>query len=76
MDLGGTFEEYYGHYPSPTAPSTTLEDPSNWEVRNCVVRDESYLVKDFEEIGFRDVVCHVGRDPYCHQKSYYIWGRK
>tara|TARA_R110000824_G_scaffold211022_5_gene396905 strand:+ start:2398 stop:3165 length:768 start_codon:yes stop_codon:yes gene_type:complete len=76
MDLGGTYEEYYGHYPPPTAAPAILENPSNWEVRNCMVRDENYLIKDFEEIGFKDVVCHTGRDLYCHQKSYYVWGRK
>tara|TARA_R110002110_G_scaffold203787_2_gene414978 strand:- start:5001 stop:5738 length:738 start_codon:yes stop_codon:yes gene_type:complete len=73
MDLGGLYEEYYGHYPPPPRAH---EINLHFELKNCVVRDENYLIKDFEEIGFKNVICNTGIDPFCKQKSYYVWAKK
>jgi 2-polyprenyl-3-methyl-5-hydroxy-6-metoxy-1,4-benzoquinol methylase len=53
------------------------EDYSNCEaLLNCTVGDESYLIKDFEEIGFKNVEVFTGTDPFCTKKSYYVRGKK
>ena len=41
---------------------------------NCRVENSSYLERDFHEIGFKNIKCFVGVDPYANKKSYYIQG--
>jgi len=66
-------EEYYAHYPPP---ASALCDSTRWSLRNCRVINKDYLIKDFEEIGFKDVECHEGVCSVGKQKSYYVWGTK
>jgi len=84
LDNSGRAAPYYENYPismapaedAPRASRTSFNLSPSWAMKNCVVRDENYLIMDFEEIGFRDVVCHTGTDPYSGKKSYYVWGSK
>lgn len=44
--------------------------------QNCVVENPDYLIKDFEEIGFKNVTCQVGKDYFTRGNTYYIKGNK
>jgi SAM-dependent methyltransferase len=63
MDLGQSVD-YYSNY-------------SGNLMLNCRVENPSFLVKDFEEIGFKNVTCEVGKDFFNPSiKTYYIKGTK
>ena len=44
--------------------------------KNCRVDNPEFLIKDFENIGFKNVTCEVGVDYFLKVKSYYIKGLK
>jgi ubiquinone/menaquinone biosynthesis C-methylase UbiE len=68
MDLGASVP-YYHNYPSPGSTG-------EYGLLNCRVENSSYLERDFHEIGFKNIKCFVGVDPYANKKSYYIQGVK
>lgn len=68
MDLGGSVS-YYDEYPSPGSLG-------NYDLLNCRVEDSKFLTKDLNEIGFKNVQCFVGIDPFANKKSYYVLGTK
>jgi len=75
MDLAGEAVEYHGCYPPI---NTTPEDfgIDKFNLLNCVVENKNYIIKDLEQIGFREVTCFVGEDKYSHRPSYYVRGIK
>jgi SAM-dependent methyltransferase len=44
--------------------------------KNCRVENKSYLIDDFNKIGFKEVSCATGNDPFTGQNTYYIKGTK
>lgn len=46
------------------------------DFKNCRVDNSEFLIKDFKEIGFKDVTCEVGKDYFLSVNSYYIKGVK
>jgi hypothetical protein len=62
------------HYLDMTISSKYYEDSDIYQ--NCVVENPQYLIDDFEKIGFKNITCDTGRDPFTGQRTYYIKGYK
>ena len=48
----------------------------DFKILNCRVENKNNLIEDFKDIGFKDIYCYVGIDPYALKTSYYIRGIK
>jgi hypothetical protein len=55
--------------------SSTYYEESN-TYQNCRVLDPQFLINDFEKIGFKNITCDTGTDPFTGQRTYYIKGYK
>jgi 2-polyprenyl-3-methyl-5-hydroxy-6-metoxy-1,4-benzoquinol methylase len=62
------------HYLDMTISSKYYEDSDAYQ--NCVVENPQYLIDDFKKIGFKDITCDTGTDPFTSQRTYYIKGYK
>tara|TARA_B100000212_G_scaffold342432_1_gene329543 strand:+ start:2258 stop:3061 length:804 start_codon:yes stop_codon:yes gene_type:complete len=88
MDLNDSVA-YYDEYPTDVSEVVLAEetgkkvksglitfDEHNLHLFNCRVEDESFLVKDFTEIGFINIGCVKTIDPYSNKQDYYMFARK
>ena len=62
MDLDES-EPYNSIYPG---------DNQSLVSKNCRVENANFLINDFYALGFKDVNCFVGIDPFAHKPSYYV----
>ena len=62
------------HYLDMNHSSFYHEESNTYQ--NCRVENPQYLINDFEKIGFKNVTCDTGRDPFTGQTTYYIKGYK
>jgi SAM-dependent methyltransferase len=67
--------EYFYCYPpvDTEPPELGMEE---FALLNCVVEDKENIINDFLALGFKDVVCHTGKDVGTGNCSYYAWGLK
>jgi 2-polyprenyl-3-methyl-5-hydroxy-6-metoxy-1,4-benzoquinol methylase len=62
------------HYLDMDHSSAYYEESNTYQ--NCRVENKQFLIEDFIKIGFKDVYCETGIDPFTGQKTYYIKGTK
>ena len=62
------------HYLDMGYSSTYYEESNTYQ--NCRVSDPKFLINDFQKIGFKDITCDTGKDPFTNQRTYYIKGKK
>jgi 2-polyprenyl-3-methyl-5-hydroxy-6-metoxy-1,4-benzoquinol methylase len=62
------------HYLDMDRSSAYYEESNTYQ--NCRVENKQFLIDDFIKIGFKDVSCETGIDPFTSQKTYYIKGTK
>ena len=62
------------HYLDMDYSSTYYEESNTYQ--NCRVLDPQFLINDFEKIGFKNITCDTGIDPFTGQRTYYIKGYK
>lgn len=62
------------HYLDLTISNTYYEDLNVYQ--NCRVENPEYLIQDFSKIGFVNISCVTGIDPFTGLKTYYIKGNK
>jgi hypothetical protein len=62
------------HYLDMGYSSTYYEESNTYQ--NCRVEDPQFLINDFEKIGFKNITCDTGIDPFTGQRTYYIKGYK
>ena len=62
------------HYLDMDQSSPYYEESNTYQ--NCRVENSQYLINDFEKIGFKNVICDIGTDPFTGQRTHYIKGYK
>jgi ubiquinone/menaquinone biosynthesis C-methylase UbiE len=62
------------HYLDMGYSSAYYEESNAYQ--NCRVENKQFLIDDFTKIGFKDISCETGIDPFTGQNTYYIKGTK